>query len=93
MIEPEIRSTVRSYIIDSFLNAADGETLRDDDDLLMLLDSLQILRMLIALEGKFAVKIQDGDLTPENIGSVVKLAATIVRKQQVAVPAEDLVKL
>src|SRR5262245_5914343 len=84
--ELEIRNTVRSFIIDSFLSGTDCEPLRDDDDLLLMLDSLQILRMLIAFESKYGVKIQDGDLTPENIGSVAKLAATIVRKQLAVQP-------
>jgi acyl carrier protein len=79
--ELEIRNAVRGFIMESFLSGTDSEPLRDDDDLLLILDSLQILRMLIAFEGQYGVKIQDGDLTPENIGSVAKLAATIVRKQ------------
>src|SRR5258708_31664881 len=86
----EIRNAVRGYILDSFLSLEDGETLRDEDDLLLVLDSLQILRMLIALESKFAIKVEDGDLTPDNIGSVAKLAATIARKQGADTPVTAL---
>lgn len=89
--ECEIRNTVRTTIIDSFLTLAEGETLRDDDDLLLMLDSLQILRMLIGFESRFEVKIEDGDLTPENIGSVTRLAATIARKRASGQPAHAVV--
>jgi acyl carrier protein len=85
----EIQRAVREYILESFLTAADAQRFRDDDDLLLLLDSLQILRLLISLEGKFGVKIEDGDLTPENIGSVKKLTATIERKRGVASAAQS----
>ena len=38
--EIAIRNTIRSFIIDSFLSETDSEPLRDEDDLLLLLDSL-----------------------------------------------------
>ena len=77
----EIENTVRTFIIDSFLTETDVARFRDDSDLLKVLDSLQILRMVIALEGVFAIKIEDGDLTPENLGSVQKVAALVARKR------------
>jgi acyl carrier protein len=76
----EIEGKVRSFILDSFLTEAGAETLRDDDDLLKVLDSLQILRMVIAFEGAFGIKVEDGDMTVENLGSVRKVAALIARK-------------
>jgi acyl carrier protein len=76
----EIEGKVRSFILDSFLTEADAETLGDDDDLLKVLDSLQILRMVIAFEGEFGIKVEDGDMTVENLGSVRKVAALIARK-------------
>jgi acyl carrier protein len=76
----EIESQVRRYILESFLTEADAENFGDDDDLLKILDSLQILRMLIALEAAFRIKVQDRDLSPENLGSVKKIAALLARK-------------
>ena len=77
----EIEDKVRIFIIDSFLTEADVEKFRDDSDLLKILDSLQILRMLIAFEGEFGIKIEDNDLTPENLGSVQKVAGLVARKR------------
>jgi acyl carrier protein len=77
----QIEDKVRTFIIDSFLSEADVEKFRDDSDLLKVLDSLQILRMVIVFEGVFAIKIADSDLTPENLGSVKKVACLVARKR------------
>ncbi len=59
----------------------DAATFRSDDDLLTILDSLQILRMLIDLEAQFSIKVDNSELSPENLGTVEKLAAFVARKQ------------
>jgi acyl carrier protein len=76
----EIEGKVRTFILDSFLTEADAETFGNDDDLLKVLDSLQILRMVIAFEGAFGIKVEDSDMTLENLGSVRKVAGLIARK-------------
>ena len=87
-----IEGKVRHFILDSFLTEADAETLGDDDDLLKVLDSLQILRMVIVFEGVFGIKIEDGDLTPENLGSVKKVASLVARKRGDGQPLFQLQK-
>ena len=74
-------STVRTCIVELFLSGSAAETLRNDTDLVNLLDSLQILRLVIELESLFAIKVGDSDLTLDNLGSVAKIAAFIRRKQ------------
>lgn len=76
----EIRARVRAYVVNSFLAPAEAETVRDDDDLLAILDSLQILRLVLALESAFGVKVPDGELTPENLGLVRRVADLIAGK-------------
>jgi len=79
---------VRDYILRSFLSNGTAASLRSDpdgglrsdEDLLMVLDSLQILRMLIDLEVEYSIKVDNSELTPENLGTVEKLAAFIERK-------------
>src|SRR5688500_10062202 len=77
----EIEDKVRAYILDTFLSEAEAGTLHNDTDLLGVLDSLQILRLVIALESAYAIKVRDGELASENLGSVAKIAAFILRKQ------------
>ncbi len=77
-----IQQTIRDYILSSFLASGDEETFRDDDDLLTVLDSLQILRMLIDLEARYSIKVENSELSPENLGTVEKLAAFVTSKRQ-----------
>jgi acyl carrier protein len=75
-----IADSLRDYIASSLLSDGQGTNLRDDDDLLMILDSLQVLRMLLDLEAKYSIKVDNSELTPENLGTIERLAALIARK-------------
>ena len=78
----DLRDTLRQYLSDSFLSTGQTATIADDDDLMEVLDSLQILRTVIELEKRFSIRVHNGDLTPENLGSVRKLAAFVARRQR-----------
>jgi acyl carrier protein len=77
-----IEDQVRAYIVDSFLSEQKAAAFDNDVDLLMVLDSLQVLRMVLALEKQYGIKVQENELAPENLGSVSKIAAFIARKQK-----------
>jgi acyl carrier protein len=79
-----IEETIRAYLGESFLDEDQAVTLRSDEDLLTVLDSLQILRMLIELESRYSITVDNSELTPENMGTVERLVAFIARKQQAA---------
>jgi acyl carrier protein len=78
----DIKDTIRSYVTDSFLAEGQTATLQDEDDLMEILDSLQILRMVADVEKRFSIQVDNSDLVPENFGSVERLAAFIERKQR-----------
>ena len=77
----DLEAAIRHYIVASYLNGQ-AASFRNDEDLLMVLDSLQILRLLIDLEAEHSIKVENSELTPDNLGSVERLAAFIARKQQ-----------
>jgi acyl carrier protein len=79
-----IEDQIRAFIIEAYLTPAQAETFRDDDDLLRMLDSLQILRLVIHLESAFGIKVDNSELAPENLGSVAKLADLVRRKRREA---------
>jgi len=81
----DIEETLRHYIRESFLDEGQVAELRSDEDLLMILDSLQILRMLIDLESKYSIKVDNSELTPENLGTVERIAAFIAKKSRESV--------
>jgi acyl carrier protein len=72
-----IADRVRTYVADTFLTESQLGTFGEDTDLLALLDSLQFLKLVIALESLFGVKVRDGELSPENLGSVRRIAAFV----------------
>ena len=76
-----IEEQVRAYIVESFLSDKDVSTFSNDADLLTILDSLQILRMVIALEKQYGIKVDESELAPENLGSVSRIGAFIARKE------------
>jgi acyl carrier protein len=76
----DIQHHVRTYITDWFLTDVEAAALQNDSDLLKILDSLQILRLVIAMEGAFAIKVADDELMVANLGSVEKIAMFIARK-------------
>jgi acyl carrier protein len=72
----KIEDRVRTFVVGSFL--ADGTAPPGpDDDLFALLDSLQVLRTVVWIEEQFGVKVTDGDLTAENLGTVARVAVFI----------------
>ena len=76
-----LKDTLRDYVTDSFLEGGETTTIQDDDDLMQVLDSLQILRLVAEVEKRYTIHVENSDLTPEHFGSIEKLAAYIARKQ------------
>jgi acyl carrier protein len=72
---------LRSYIADTFLPAAERNGLRDDDDLLQVLNSLQLLRMVIEIESRYVIAIDNSELTPENLGTINNIARFVTAKR------------
>jgi acyl carrier protein len=77
-----IEDDVRQYIACSFLTETQADDLRSDTDLFALLDSLQVLRLVVALETTFGFKVGDGELSPENLSTVERIAQFVARKRE-----------
>jgi acyl carrier protein len=73
--------SLRDYINNSLSTSEETLSLADDDDLLEVLDSMQILRLVMELEGKYAIKFDNGELTPDNLGSIRKLTEFVNSKR------------
>ena len=76
-----LRDEIRAYITDSFLAKERQQKLEDDEDLLGALNSLQLLRLVVELESRYSISIQNTDLSPENFGTLDKVAAYVALKQ------------
>ena len=75
--QPVTTDEVRSYIHRSLSTGEPTLSLGDEDDLLDILDSLQVLRLVMQLETTYAIKFDNGDLTPDNLGSIARLVAFV----------------
>ena len=80
LMNKTIEQTIRDYLENSFLDEQQAVALRDEDDLLTVLDSLQVLRMLMDLETEYTFQVDPSEFTPENLGSIRQLADFVARK-------------
>ncbi|MBN1983041.1 MAG: acyl carrier protein [Chitinivibrionales bacterium] len=79
--EATVREIVREFIVNNFL-FGDGAKLSDTTSFLegKIIDSTGILELITFLEEKYAIKIDDTELLPENLDSLEKIACFIQRK-------------
>ncbi len=78
-----IRDKIRNFITDNFMMGMNPEDLADSDSLLDkgIVDSTGILELIGFLEESFDIQIDDEELIPENLDSVVNLVNFANRKK------------
>lgn len=77
----ELRNCIKAFIVENFLfGKEDG--LRDDTRLLNegILDSTGVLELVGFLEDQFQITVEDEDFLPENLESIDKIKAYLLRK-------------
>ena len=67
----EIKTKIRSFIIDNFL-FGDDNGLKDDTSFLEegIIDSTGVLELVTYLEEEFEITVDDEELIPENLDSI-----------------------
>jgi acyl carrier protein len=80
----EIKLKVKSFVVDSFL-FGNANGLADDTSFLEagILDSTGVMEVVAFLEQQFGVRVDDDELTPENLDSISSIGAFVSRKLQV----------
>ena len=80
----EIKLKVRNFVVDNFL-FGNANGLADDTSFLEagILDSTGVLEVVAFLEEQFGVRVDDDELTPENLDSIASIGAFVSRKLQV----------
>jgi acyl carrier protein len=73
---------LRQFILENFLFTDDAAAVGDDDSLVArgIIDSLGVLEIIEFLETKFAVKVAEDEMVPDNLDSINKLAAYLATK-------------
>jgi acyl carrier protein len=83
-IDHDVRREVRTFIEEGFLHLHPGLELRDDDDLLELgvLDSFGFVELVEEIQTRYAIDVQDIEITEENFGSVAAVARFVETRRQ-----------
>jgi acyl carrier protein len=73
---------IRKFVIDRFL-FGNGEQLRDDTSFIgeRVVDSTGMIELISYVEMEFGIKVEDNELTQDNLDSLSKIAAFIRRKK------------
>jgi acyl carrier protein len=78
----EIIDKIRTYILENFFFSSDNSDLGDDQSFIGsgVVDSTGILEIVGFLETEFCIKVEDEEMTPENLDSVSRLARFVSQK-------------
>lgn len=70
----EVKSTVREFVVENFL-FGEGDSLHDDSSFSEegIIDSTGILELVTFLEERFAISVEDEELIPENLDSLINI--------------------
>ena len=81
-----VEEMIRTHIAQNILFSGDGYPYSDDASFLDegIIDSMNVLELVMFIEETFGVKVQDQDIVPDNFDSVSKLAAFVRRMLPVA---------
>lgn len=82
------RNEVRNFVVENFLYG-DGGRLADETSFLEdgIVDSTGMLELVEFLEQRFGIRIDDDEIVPENLNSLVRIDAYLGRKLTGPAPA------
>ncbi len=78
----QIKSTVRSYIVDNFIMGGDGAQFKDSDSFMQkhIIDSTGFLELVTYLEETYGFAVEDEEMLPENLDSLDNIDAYVRKK-------------
>jgi len=79
----EINNQIRNYIVSNFLYGDSNIKLDNDQSLLDsgIIDSTGVLELVSFIEEDFDIKINDDELVPENLDSIINITQFIEQKR------------
>lgn len=82
---PKLEGIIRQYITENILFGQSYPYL-DTDSLLEngIIDSMNVIEIVVFLEEKMGIQVEDYEITPDNFDSIICLAEYTRRKQVVA---------
>ena len=82
----DIKTTLKAFIVENFLMGDEEFDLKEDDSFLDvgILDSTGVIELVTFLEEEFGVNVQDDEIVPENLDSLVAIENYITSKNVAA---------
>ena len=82
MIDVDMGREIRQFIVEVFAFGDESALVSDDTSLLesRVLDSTDVLELIVFVEGRFGIKVEDDEVVPENFDSVNKVEDFVTRK-------------
>lgn len=80
--EARLETQIAKFIAENFLFSSQGFPYAEDASLLEngVIDSMNVLQLVMFVEEKFKVTVEDDEILPENFDSVANLANFVRRK-------------
>jgi acyl carrier protein len=81
----EIEQEIRTFLVDNFLFGR-AEGLKESDSLLgNVIDSTGVLELVMFLQDRFGITVEDDEVTTENLDSLQNAVAFVERKMSATV--------
>ena len=83
-----LRTDIRAFVVKHFLFGKD-DGLADDTSFLEqgIVDSTGVLELVAFIQDQYGVKVEDDELTPDNLDSVGAIAEFVTRKRGMREPS------
>ena len=83
MNEQEIKSALKTYILNEFLPGEDPAALTDDTPLMTtgILDSIAVLKAVTFLENQFGIVVQPHEAVVDNLNTISDMARLVLSKK------------
>ena len=81
----EHKQAIREFVIENFL-FGEANGLKDDTSFLEegIIDSTGVLELVTFIEETYGISVEDDELVPENLDSIVNVAQFLTKKQELA---------
>jgi acyl carrier protein len=78
----DTKAQVRKFIADNFIMGTSGTQFAEGDSFLQkrIIDSTGFLELVSYLEETFGIKVEDEEMTPDNLDSLNAIDAYVTRK-------------
>jgi acyl carrier protein len=77
-----VQQQIKEFVLQNYLFTSDAAALADNASLTQegIIDSTGALELILFLEERFGLKVDDDEMTPDNLDSVDKIASYVTRK-------------